>query len=346
MEEKNSLIIIPKELTVLSNTLFNKDDVSVYGTLDQIYSIIDKNTYLEEYLLSSRSSEVEKEIKELEKESKLVTKELLDLLSDLKKGFSQEKALKENWSKLDEFLHLTYRGDAFFGLLLADQIKELVQFAIDSNYIDTNHKLIQDWFEIKTFGLEWKYSDIRSYIESLNRLKRSEGSKPWYHYIYLKSLSGLRSGTLKRRDFPVSAPELSSAYLDLMKTEEYPEFRFYKFSISEVKASWSIIYSYLEGSNSISKLDAIILFDSDTGVFQLTDGTRGKFSKKKHSYKMMTHFSQGNTSFDFSTVLSRDDCDTRNDITKYIRRKLKLTKDQLVSKDGFLSLVGVKVVSF
>lgn len=345
MKEKNSLIIIPKELTVLSDKLLCKEDASIYDTLDQIFSIIDKNSYLDEYIMSSRSSEVEKEIEELEKESKSVTSELLDLISNLKNELPKDYSIDGYWSQLNAFLKYVHREDAFFGLLLADEIKKLVQFAIDNNYIDIDNKLIQEWFEVSTFALEWKFSEVRFYIESLYRLKREEGSKPWYRFIYLRNLSGLRSGTSKRREFPVSAPELSTAYLDLMRTEEYPEFRFHRFGISEVKASWSIIYSYLEGSSCLSKLNEVILFDSDTGVFQLTDGTRGKFSKKKPSYKIMTHFSQGNMSFDYSTILFTDDCDTRNDITKYIRRKLNLTKDQLVNKDGFLSLVGVKVLN-
>lgn len=192
MEEKNSLIIMPKELEVLSSTLLNKTDSSIYETLDQIYSLMDKTPYIEEYIMSSRSSETEKSIEELILDSKLVSQQLTSFLEHLEKKLPKERVMKKNWSSLDRTIRHIYRDDAFFGLILAEEIKNFIEIAIDNKFLDIQDELLVGVFKSNNQHLEWKWSDIRYYLEQLYRLQRKEHSKPWYNHMYLKHFYCLR----------------------------------------------------------------------------------------------------------------------------------------------------------
>ena len=348
MSKTKTSLLVPEELNTLSSLLLKKEDNSIYDVLDQIFSIIDRYPEVEEYIMSSKSKETVVDIEELENSNKDALSSLSEFLKELEMAFPKTGVMQDHWENIDAVCSLPAEEDAMYSYYILKEINHFLEDVLENNFLIGKETLFESYLEVSetdTYSFKWIDRDIFSYLDWFFRIERNEKTKAWYHYINLKHLASLWGNRFYKPGYPVSFYDSLVTTADLLKLEEYPTLRIKKFQISEVKASWSLVYSYIKERSNINDEDIVIMFDRDSGKYELPDGKSGSLSKNKPDYKILLHFVSGEKFVDIGEFLSLNDSTLRSELTGDLRKKLKLNKNQLVNKDGFLSLLGVHIVS-
>ncbi len=102
----------------------------------------------------------------------------------------------------------------------------------------------------------------------------------------------------------------------------------------------------LDKTKDIIKNDNIILkFNIKTGKYQVNENPPQNIGINSLEYKILKELARENKPVDFASILEHNDSEMRNDITKLLRKRTGLTKENIINKSGYISLSGVEIIN-
>ncbi len=316
------------------------------------------DTFLKEIAYKTLSEDTKKDLKELGRLNLLAKKEIEKIyknLSKYTKGLNSTRAFFHYEIGMENSLSSFRKTDLAYSFTLESNLRFILEKYIETNNLRTEyHSPFTKAFmhgrfdfydeEYPPYKFYWssQYKNIRNYLNLVKRISKRESLLAWYNYEFLKNIYQIYTEQQLTAKFPVSYFDKLLKFFTLLDPEEYSIGTLLEYSEEKIKTSWLILYKSLKDQ---AQEDLTLYIDIKNSLVRVGTNKILSYSSNSEEFKILKALSENIAPIKYTNInLTSVNSDSINESIKNIRRRLKLTKLQLINKDGYAYFVGVKIV--
>jgi hypothetical protein len=344
LTKNQTKIELPLELESFSSILLESKDKEVYENLTKIWELVgEENLRSLSYQKQTPGEKEELEkLRQLDISAQKELNKIFDNLDEYTRELRKTREIVVYEDGLSEIFNPYEQNDLQTSYILQERLRNLFELYVKENDLTTEYT---DGFsqrfmfgqmsqvteeEYPPYELNWNgeyYPNLTKYLHLFESIKQKHSNSAWYIFENLNHIVQLTTKQRTSSKFPVNV-------LDKL-LKQYP------YSESSIKTAWITLYKEIRDT-SHQKIKLYI--NLQTANIHIDNNSVKKYDPDSDEFKILKGLALNNGIIKYSELDVYNDSDTINDTIKNIRRRLKLSKNQLINKGGTASFSGVKII--